>query len=136
MRNGAVPRKTTESGIKAGVDLDGTGVANIATGIGVFDHMVDSSRAYFVKSARSIAAASALAIKASSGVGPSSAGARVSMSSVITNAFGLFRASQVKAVLRVIASSQARARRHSDRDLAVPANRLPRQYPPHRRYFR
>ena len=41
MRNGAVSRKTKETGIEVSVDLDGTGVARIATGIGFFDHMLE-----------------------------------------------------------------------------------------------
>ena len=41
MRNGAVSRKTKETGIEVSVDLDGTGLAKIATGIGFFDHMLE-----------------------------------------------------------------------------------------------
>jgi imidazoleglycerol-phosphate dehydratase len=41
MRKGAVSRKTKETGIEVSVDLDGTGVARIATGIGFFDHMLE-----------------------------------------------------------------------------------------------
>jgi imidazoleglycerol-phosphate dehydratase len=41
VRNGAVSRKTKETGIEVSVDLDGTGVARIATGIGFFDHMLE-----------------------------------------------------------------------------------------------
>lgn len=41
MRKGAVSRKTKETGIEVSVDLDGTGLARIATGIGFFDHMLE-----------------------------------------------------------------------------------------------
>ena len=41
MRKGAVSRKTKETNIEVSVDLDGTGMAKIATGIGFFDHMVE-----------------------------------------------------------------------------------------------
>ncbi len=40
MRTGAVSRKTKETNIEVQVDLDGTGLANIATGVGFFDHML------------------------------------------------------------------------------------------------
>jgi imidazoleglycerol-phosphate dehydratase len=41
MRKGAVSRKTKETGIEVSVDLDGKGLARIATGIGFFDHMLE-----------------------------------------------------------------------------------------------
>jgi|SRR5579875_169472 len=41
MRKGAINRKTKETDIAVGVDLDGTGIAKISTGIGFFDHMLE-----------------------------------------------------------------------------------------------
>jgi len=41
MRKGAVDRKTKETSIEASLDLDGTGVSDISTGVGFFDHMLD-----------------------------------------------------------------------------------------------
>jgi len=41
MRKGAVSRKTNETTIDVEIDLDGSGAAKIATGIGFFDHMLD-----------------------------------------------------------------------------------------------
>ncbi len=41
MRKGAITRKTRETSIEVGLDLDGSGAANVATGVGFFDHMLD-----------------------------------------------------------------------------------------------
>jgi imidazoleglycerol-phosphate dehydratase len=41
MRNSEVSRSTLETRIAVGIDLDGTGAANLATGIGFLDHMLD-----------------------------------------------------------------------------------------------
>jgi imidazoleglycerol-phosphate dehydratase len=41
MREGIVARKTKETNIEVRVDLDGTGLADIATGVGFFDHMLE-----------------------------------------------------------------------------------------------
>ena len=40
MRKGAITRKTRETSIEVGLDLDGSGVADVATGVGFFDHML------------------------------------------------------------------------------------------------
>ncbi len=40
MRQASVARNTTETRIKASVDLDGTGEYDVATGIGFLDHMI------------------------------------------------------------------------------------------------
>jgi hypothetical protein len=41
MRKGAIARKTKETTIEVGLDLDGSGVADVSTGVGFFDHMLD-----------------------------------------------------------------------------------------------
>ncbi|SHO64088.1 imidazoleglycerol-phosphate dehydratase [Pseudoxanthobacter soli DSM 19599] len=41
MRSGRIERKTNETEIVVGIDLDGTGKAAISTGVGFFDHMLD-----------------------------------------------------------------------------------------------
>jgi len=41
MRKGAVSRKTSETAIDVAVDLDGSGKAEVKTGVGFFDHMLD-----------------------------------------------------------------------------------------------
>src|SRR6516165_12463953 len=41
MRKGAITRKTKETRIEVGLDLDGSGLADVATGVGFFDHMLD-----------------------------------------------------------------------------------------------
>jgi imidazoleglycerol-phosphate dehydratase len=41
MRKGAITRKTKETSIEVGLDLDGSGLADVATGVGFFDHMLD-----------------------------------------------------------------------------------------------
>jgi imidazoleglycerol-phosphate dehydratase len=42
MRKGKISRKTKESDIQLELNLDGTGVTDISTGIGFFDHMLNS----------------------------------------------------------------------------------------------
>ncbi len=41
-RTGEVFRETKETRIRVSVDLDGTGKATVATGVGFFDHMLDA----------------------------------------------------------------------------------------------
>ena len=41
MRKADITRKTAETEISVAVNLDGTGVYAVKTGVGFFDHMVD-----------------------------------------------------------------------------------------------
>jgi imidazoleglycerol-phosphate dehydratase len=41
MRQGSVSRRTNETDVHVALDLDGSGKASIATGIGFFDHMLE-----------------------------------------------------------------------------------------------
>ncbi len=41
MRKSAIVRKTKETSVEVGVDLDGSGAADVSTGVGFFDHMLD-----------------------------------------------------------------------------------------------
>lgn len=41
MRSASVSRRTNETDVELSIDIDGTGKARIATGIGFFDHMLD-----------------------------------------------------------------------------------------------
>lgn len=42
MRTGKISRKTKETDIQLELNLDGTGITDISTGIGFFDHMLNS----------------------------------------------------------------------------------------------
>jgi imidazoleglycerol-phosphate dehydratase len=41
MRTGKITRKTNETAIEVSLDLDGSGVSDVKTGVGFFDHMLD-----------------------------------------------------------------------------------------------
>lgn len=41
MRTATITRSTSETRIEVSIDLDGTGKATLATGVGFFDHMLD-----------------------------------------------------------------------------------------------
>jgi len=41
MRKASIARKTKETAVEVRVDLDGTGIADISTGVGFFDHMLE-----------------------------------------------------------------------------------------------
>ena len=41
MRQADISRNTLETKIRVALDLDGTGVSKLATGVGFFDHILD-----------------------------------------------------------------------------------------------
>ena len=41
MRTATIKRSTSETSIEVSVNLDGTGVYDVATGVGFFDHMLE-----------------------------------------------------------------------------------------------
>ena len=41
MRKATIERKTTETGVTASVNLDGSGAYEVATGVGFLDHMLE-----------------------------------------------------------------------------------------------
>ena len=42
MRTASIARDTKETNISLTLDLDGSGMASLATGVGFFDHMLDA----------------------------------------------------------------------------------------------